>query len=184
MAIVGKTIRLRRFERSDIPLKVRWINDPDVYQFLGYEVPLGVSQTEAWFHKAAGDASRRDFVIETLDGEAIGLVGLTGVDMRHRTAEIYIAIGNKDYWGKGVARQAEGLTIRWAFDWLGLERIWSHSDTGNAASMVMMKGLGFTFEGTLRGHRYVGGQRRDVASMGLLRSEFRCPAELLDNEDG
>jgi len=183
MAIVGKTIRLRPFERSDVTLKVQWINDPDVYRFLGYEIPLGVTRTEVWFDGKAGDESRRDFVIETPGGEPIGLVGLVGIDMRYRTAEIYVAIGNKDYWGKGVVSEAEALTIQWAFDWLGLERIWAHADIRNTASIVMMKRLGFKVEGTLREHRYVGGQRTDVASMGLLRREFRPPAGLFDAEE-
>jgi len=183
MAIVGKTIRLRPFERSDIPLKVRWINDPEVYEYLSYEVPLSVGRTEAWFQKAVTDPARRDFLIETLDGAAIGLAGLVQIDTRYRTSDFYVAIGERDFWGKGVALEAEALVIKWAFDNLDLHKVWTEAWVDNVAAIIVMKKLGFKIEGTFREHRYLRGRRVDVIRTGLLRHEFRPPPGLFDGKE-
>ncbi|MFC1783986.1 GNAT family N-acetyltransferase [Planctomycetota bacterium] len=173
MIFKSESIALRPFENKDIPLKVKWINDPQINEHLHYEIPLGQAKTEKWFQNTLTDNSRRDFVIETLEGEAIGLVGIIGINLIHRAAEIYIAIGEKEFWAKGVMLEAESIMIRWAFETLGLEKIWAQTRAENVASIITMKKMGFQIEGTLRQEKYISGQRVDVIRMGLLRHEFK-----------
>ena len=172
MAIEGKNIRLRPMEEADIKLKVDWFNDPQINKTLVVTEKFELEKSIQWFKKAAKDRSRSDFVIETDQGKTIGLVGLMHIDNIHGTAEIYIVIGDKNYWGKGVMLEAEKLFIGWAFYKFDLHKITAPSLAENVASIITMKKLGFKIEGTLREEKFLQGRRVDIIQLGLLRDEF------------
>jgi len=173
MEIVGATIRLRPLEKRDIELKVKWYNDPEVNKTLILNEKLALDKSLEWFDKAVCNDSRRDFIIETKDGEPVGLIGLLGIDRRHGTAECFCVIGEKKFWGKGIGTEAHSLLIQWAFDELNLHKIWAVVYTNNAAVLKIIEKLGFKVEGTLREEKYIGGKRIDLFRIGLLRNEFR-----------
>ena len=103
-------VTIRRFEIGDIPNKVKWINDPQNNTFLHYELPLEIEKTENWFRKNADRTDRYDAVIEA-DGKPVGLIGLLSIDHKHKKAEYYITLGERDYLGKGVAHRATKLLL-------------------------------------------------------------------------
>ena len=49
--IYGKRIRLRRPEKEDLPLFVRWLNDPEVQAGISMYLPIGMAEEEKWFEK-------------------------------------------------------------------------------------------------------------------------------------
>jgi RimJ/RimL family protein N-acetyltransferase len=49
--IYGKRIRLRAVEKEDLPLFVRWINDPEVTEDLLFTAPMSMADEEKWFEK-------------------------------------------------------------------------------------------------------------------------------------
>lgn len=173
MKLTGEKISLRPMSEADMALRVRWFNDPEVNKTLILDETLYLDKTIDWFKRAISDDSRRDFLIETLDEKPIGFAGLVGIDHRDKIAEIYIVIGEKEYWGKGVMAQAESLLIKWGFETLNLHKIWAQARPMNVASIITMKKLGFQIEGTLRQERYIAGEWIDVIRAGLLRDEFR-----------
>jgi len=172
MRIAGNNICIRPITESDLEMKVKWINDPDVHKYLHYEIPLRLDKTIDWFRRVSKDSSRYDFVIETTEADPIGLVGLIGINERYQTAEFYIAIGNKAYWGKGVGTEAASLIAKWAFGSLGLYKLWVTVRAENSAMIAMMKKIGYQTEGILREERVVDGKRVDIVRMGLLKKEF------------
>ncbi|MBN2019144.1 MAG: GNAT family N-acetyltransferase [Sedimentisphaerales bacterium] len=172
MRIQGQTVTLREMEKSDVANKVKWFNDPEVNKTLFLDEKLDLQKSLEWFNKSRSDTSRRDFVIETSDGRPIGNISLVHISDIHKTAEIFIAVGQKKFWGKGVMYEAEGLLIQWAFDFLKLEKIRADAYLNNIASIITMKKLGFQTEGTLRKERYQDGLRLDVIRFGLLKEEF------------
>jgi RimJ/RimL family protein N-acetyltransferase len=171
--ITGDHLVLRPLDKADIENRVRWFNDPEVRKTLIISELFELEKTLHWFDKMQTDNSRAEFVIETIDKIPIGVIGLAGIDSTHRTAEIYIVIGQKDFWGKSVMLEAESLLIGWAFNSLGLEKIWAEARPENVASLITMKKLGFQVEGTLRNEKIVNSQRATVLRLGLLREDFK-----------
>ncbi len=55
--IQGEKVRLRAIERSDIQRFVRWLNDPEVTQFLLISSPLSTAMEEKWFDNQIADRS-------------------------------------------------------------------------------------------------------------------------------
>jgi RimJ/RimL family protein N-acetyltransferase len=162
---------------ADLPLKVKWYNDPEIRQTLILDEVLELEKTKQWFEAVRDAASRLDLMIETEASLPIGQISLVNIDARHQTAEIVLVIGEKTYWGKGVMLEAESLLIGWAFETLGLRKIWAQTRPENIASLITMKKLGFQIEGTLRSAKIIAGQRIDILHLGLLPEDFK-PAKL------
>jgi len=172
MRIIGGTIRLRDIEKADMANKVKWFNDPEVNRTLLIDEPLDLARTVEWFEKHSDDYSRRDFVIESTEGNPIGITGLVHINRTHGTAECYCVIGEKAYWGKGLGTEVHRLLIDWGFKNLGLHKVWADIRAENTAIIRVVEKLGFKVEGTLRQEKCVGGKRVDVVRIGVLRDEF------------
>jgi len=173
MKLTGKTINLRRLEKADLELKIRWYNDPQVNQTLLLQEQLVLDKTLKWFDTISRDRSRVDLIIENSDSQPIGIAGLVNIDHVNRTAESIIVIGETDYWGQGVMIEALELLLTWSFEKLNLDKIWALALPTNIASIITMKKLGYQIEGTLREEKYVNGKRIDILRLGLLRKDFQ-----------
>lgn len=97
---------------------------------------------------------------------------LTGIDYINRTAESHILIGNKDYWGKGYAREALLQILKYGFEEHGLNRIEAHINADNFASLKMHTKCGYKKEGILRQALYKHGEFKDVVVMSILKEEL------------
>jgi RimJ/RimL family protein N-acetyltransferase len=171
--IIGDKIRLRPLKKEDLSNRVRWFNDPDINKTLFLEENLQLDKTLEWFDRVKNDDSRMDFAIDSMDGEPIGVAGLANINRTHRTAECYCIIGQRKFWGKGIGTEAHRIMFEWAFDKLGIEKIWADINPENIAILKVVERLGFKSEGLLRKDRIIGGRRVDVLRIGLLREEFK-----------
>ncbi len=71
-------------------------------------------------------------------------------------------------WGKGYAFEAMQAVIAHATDELGVERLSARTHAGNERSALLLQRLGFTREGTLRGHVVRADARRDCWLFGRV----------------
>ena len=169
-------IEIRPFTKADIPDKIRWINDPRVNQFLHYDLPLEQEKTERWFESVKDRTDRFDGVILT-DGRACGSLGLLNIDRKSQKAELYIAMGEPELGGRGVAGEACRLLLRFAFEDLALHRVYLYTETGNLRAVRLFERLGFRREGLLREEILSHGKLADRYVYGMLREEFLKGAE-------
>ena len=172
MAILGRRIRLRAIERSDIPTFVRWLNDPEVVENLLLYLPISQAQEEQWFENYLKDTDRHIFGIETLDGKLIGNVALESINWKDRCAELGIVIGEKDQWDKGYGTEAVCTLLGFAFREMNLHRVFLRVFDDNTRAIHCYEKCGFQHEGRLREAEFSSGRYRDELLMGILRSEF------------
>lgn len=170
--IKGKNIQLRTTVKSDMELKVKWYSDPDVNKTLVLPEMLELDKTYEWFEKVQKDSRRLDMVIETLDGIAIGVIGLKNINKNNRSALLYIVIGEKEYWGKGLGLEAELLAIHYAFKELVLHRVLGTALENNPASIKVCEKVGFVLEGTSRDDYCKDGKFYNVHKYSILKDEF------------
>jgi len=89
-----------------------------------------------------------EFVIRTLaDGRAIGTVGLDGVRWSNGDTFVGIAIGEREYWGKGYGTDAMRVILRFAFTELNLHRVSLDVFEYNRARSVRMRKRGSSMRG-------------------------------------
>lgn len=173
--LTGSRIRLRPLTESDLSLKVQWYNDPQIRRTLILDETLELQKTIEWFRSAQLSSSRLDLVIETPNGEAIGLAGLVAIDTDRRDAEIYIVIGERDYWARGVMLQAEALLLEHAFTQLQLQKVWAQAYADNIGSIVTMKKLGFQIELPPDADSGHDPQTRQVLRLEVDKQQFKFP---------
>lgn len=187
-------ISIRKFKESDIEKKVEWINNPLNNAYLHYDLPLKTEKTKLWFKKIKYDINRYDAVVE-VDGIPCGLLGLLNIDKVNKKAEYYIAMGETDYKGKGVAKQASKLLLEYAFNELKLNRIYLYTETGNIAAQRLFEKLGFVCEGKIVNDLYFQGKYidryiyaiyqngyRDDFNKKLMNTPIQCLGEFENNQ--
>jgi UDP-4-amino-4,6-dideoxy-N-acetyl-beta-L-altrosamine N-acetyltransferase len=171
--IKGSKIRLRRIERADIPTFVRWFSDPEVREFLLINRPISMAEEERWFERQLTDQNSEVFAIETQDGRHIGNIGLHQLDWIHRSAEMGIVIGEKEFWGRGYGSDAVQTLLGLAFEELNLHRVSLKVYEDNARAIRAYEKSGFQHEGCLRDAIYRKGRYYDELVMSVLRHEFQ-----------
>lgn len=112
------------------------------------------------------------FSIRTLaDDRFIGEVTLLPKWM-HADAWVGIAIGERDYWGKGYGTDAMHLILQYAFLELNLQRVSLGVHSYNSRAVRAYEKAGFRLEGAVRGEALREGRRTDGIYMGILRQEW------------
>jgi RimJ/RimL family protein N-acetyltransferase len=175
--IRGEHVFLRPAERDDLPLFVRWFNDPDVMRNLAMRLPMSAAAEANWFERMLAAQGKTDyhFVICLLaDERPIGTIGLHGVEWDNGSAEFGISIGEKDEWNKGYGTDALRAICGFGFGELRLTRISLHVYAENDRARHSYEKAGFTHEGTLRSARFMRGTYHDVHVMALLRDEWEA----------
>lgn len=76
------------------------------------------------------------------DGQVVGHIGLKHVDHERAEAEVGYWVG-KPYWGRGYASEAVRLVATFAFEELGLRRLYAHVLAHNPASGRVLEKAGF-----------------------------------------
>ena len=165
------SIKIRRFEKSDIPYKVRWVNDSENHQYLHYDLPLETEKTEKWYEGIKDRCNRYDATV-TCDGIPVGVIGLLEIDSKNKKAEFYILIGEKSYKGKGIATQASKLILEYAFDFLNLNKIYLYTETSNIPAQKLFEKVGFVQEGKLKDDLFYNGKFVDRFIYSISRATY------------
>jgi diamine N-acetyltransferase len=177
--IYGKRIRLRANEREDLPLFVKWLNDPIVRENILMRGPISMAAEEKWFESMLEKPEKeRPLGIEARVGRGWRLIGNTSLFGFHEidhNAEIGILIGDRDYWDKGYGTEAMQLMAHHGFYDLGLHRIYLHVFETNPRGVRCYEKAGFVKEGVLRQDIWSHGRYLDVTVMSVLRTEWQDP---------
>jgi ribosomal-protein-alanine N-acetyltransferase len=145
-------------------------NDRDVWRNLRdvFPYPYAADDARAWTTRVAEQDPRTSFVID-VDGEACGSIGLRlGTDIERVSAEIGYWLG-RGYWGRGIATSAVFAVCSYAFDDLGLRRVFATPITWNPASFRVLEKAGFEREGTMRNASFKDGLLTDMALFAKIR---------------
>lgn len=164
-------ITIRPFEKTDIPNKVKWINNERNNRFLHYELPLEIEKTENWFEKNRGRQDRFDAVI-VADGIPCGTIGLLNIDRKNLKAEYYIAMGEVSLKNKGISTEATKQLLFFAFDSLGLNKVYLYTETENLPAQKLFEKIGFLKEGCLKEDLFLRGKFIDRFIYGIQKRDF------------
>lgn len=175
--LLGEQVGLRAMGPGDADALWRWNHDPEVMRWMNDTYPGTRDQVERWLaerpRNAYGDVL---FGIEVLDGAAlVGLVALRDAEPERGIAELDIYLGEKEYWGRGIATDAVRTACRYGFDAMRLHRVTLTVVTENRAARRAYEKVGFVEEGRLRSSFRRDGVWYDQFLMGLLEGELREP---------
>ena len=168
----GKMVNLRPFAKEDVPTVTRWINDPEVREFVSTVFPQTETQEDEWFNKLGNDDKNIVLCIETKEGKPIGVIGIHKINWVHRTCETGAIIGEKEYWGKKYGTDAKMHLLQYIFHTLNLHRVGSSVIEFNERSLKYSLHCGYKIEGRKREHIFRKGKYWDLIELGLLYEDW------------
>ena len=171
----GDNVVLREMRGEDLPDVRAWMTDGATTDLLGdrFTRPQTWEQTEAYLRGLVeGTAGGVHFAIaEPEKLRYLGEISLTGIDATARKALLTVVL-KPECQGKGHGTEAVRLILRYAFDYLNLERVALSVQADNLRAIRAYEKAGFVREGLLRREVYRAGKYVDVLAMGILREEF------------
>lgn len=170
----GGRIFLRPLEVSDLDLLQGWVNDPEIHQFLGRNLPVNKVREREWLENQG--KSESDVVVGIAlkeDSRLIGSCGLHRIALPNRSAELGILIGDAASQSRGYGSEAMRLLCGFGFDSLGLHRIELRVYAYNPRAIRCYGKCGFRVDGILREGRFWAGEWHDILVMSLLEHEWR-----------
>ncbi len=169
----GTSVTLRAFDSTELDKHRLWINDRDIMFFLNRAFPVSDLEHQKWYERVIGDDKTVFFsIFENVNNTYIGAVWLWNIDYRNRNAEIRIFIGEKKLWGTGAGSEALKLISHFAFNELGLHKIYAYVHKKNPRGKLAFEKSGFATEGELKDEFFSDGSFEDVFRMAMLSSHY------------
>jgi RimJ/RimL family protein N-acetyltransferase len=167
-------IRLRPWERRDVPAVTAACQDPEIPRWTVVPHKYTKHHARDFIAGTASDmASGRELALAIVDADdrVLGALGMSNFDWPDLKAEIGYWIA-KEARRRGTGARATRLLAVWAMTTLGLERIELLANPANEASLRLAERAGFTREGTLRRYRRRHGEREDLVMFSLLAEDL------------
>jgi UDP-4-amino-4,6-dideoxy-N-acetyl-beta-L-altrosamine N-acetyltransferase len=162
------TVCLRPLERRHLDQTLEWANDPELMRLLNRAQTVSKSEHEQWFAALKERTDCSYFAIETVEHAAhIGNVWLWNIEPRHRRAELRIVMG-REHTGTGAGTEAITRLCDYAFEQLGLHKVYAYVLAINPRARRAFEKAGFELEGTLREDRWTGDAFTDVYLLAKL----------------
>ena len=172
--IEGERISLIPSSKEHIPLYTKWMNDPEVRKYSRNPVPLSIDEIKKWFEPS--DQKYTEFIgfeiYHNDDKRVIGVVGINHINWIYRHANIFITIGEKDYWNQGYATEAARMVLNYAFNEINLNKIYAGIAELNKGSWNVAEKLNFTYETTVPEDFYMDGKYVSVKKYHILKDEW------------
>lgn len=150
----GADVTLRRLEKEDLPLTLKWRNQERVRSSFHDSNPITMEQHLAWYDRYLG--TRDTVFIISHEEIPVGQVSIYNVSAGYKIAEFgRLMIGSDAHLGKGIAKRASEAAVNFA---LGIGVQWLHLSVkkGNHAAISIYRSLGFSDRGTLGGSLLMG----------------------------
>jgi RimJ/RimL family protein N-acetyltransferase len=165
-------IGFRAWERSDIESLFKWLNEPEVFRYLGDSFPCKSLEEVESYYEERKTQPYRYMILDVEEETAIGTCRLFNIDWKSRCCELSILIGETTYWGRGYGTDAVELLKDIAFRGLGLNRLELYCFADNLRAVSLYKKCSFQNEGVLRQKGMISGSYVDVLIMSVIANEY------------
>lgn len=174
--IETERLALRNMSVNDVSKDyVDWLNDPEINKYLS--CANTVQTMESCLSYVQSYEERNDKALIGIflknDGLHIGNLTISSLDWQNKTGTIGISIGRKEFWGRGLAREAMTAIIKHGFEALGLHRMQAGVNTKNIMSVNLFVKSGFKIEGLLRDSSKIGDEFHDGYILSVLETDLK-----------
>jgi RimJ/RimL family protein N-acetyltransferase len=160
-------------ESDMVPLFFKWLNTPEVYRFMGDidQFPFIVDDAKSYYLSHKKDT----WLVCVKIGEELIPVGYTGIFIRkrHSVGIFRVAIPEKEFQGKGHAKRATQMILKWGFEECDLRNIHLSVSSANEGAIALYKKVGFKECGKYKSSRYENGEIHDEILMQFLKEDWK-----------
>ena len=170
--ISGKKITLRKIEYTDTDDIVRWRNKDFVRSNFIFQQLFTNEIHENWMKTRVDTGEVVQFIISEIQtGKGVGSVYLRDIDRINQKAEYGIFIGEEDALGKGFGSEAAALAIKYAFEQLGLHKVFLRVFADNLRAIKSYENGGFVKEACFKHDVKIDGKYYDMVFMAIINEK-------------
>lgn len=162
-------IKLRKLQEKDIDGMLEWMHDPEINCFFRFDAE-NMDYQKAYEFVTSDSEGNQHFAIVDEQDEYIGTISLKEIDFRHRKAEYAISL-RKKWHGSGAAIEASEILIKYAFEKLGLHRIYLNVLSDNIRAIRFYEKCGFQFEGEFKDDLCLRGEWKTLKWYAMLNKQ-------------
>ncbi|ASU84399.1 GNAT family N-acetyltransferase [Nocardiopsis gilva YIM 90087] len=150
------------------------MRDEEVRRLTGTHQRFTYTEIRRWCATRDEQTDRVDLaIIEQSSGRFLGELALSDIDPDNESAAYRIALSAIEFTGQGIGKEATRLVLEYAFDRLGLHRVWLDVYAFNMRAIAVYRACGFGVEGRLRDALLWEGRRHDALIMAVLENDYR-----------
>ena len=167
-------ITIKPHKSADIPHRVKWLNNPFVNKYIGNQLgqKTTLKKQEEWFSNYLKDRNKKFFTIY-YNKNPIGFMGLSNISKVNKNADLFIAIGNDEYRGRGIGKEAINWLLDYGFNKLKLHKINLGVIEDNIPAVKLYKKVGFVVEGKNIEEVFYEGKFYNFLSMALFKKNYK-----------
>jgi RimJ/RimL family protein N-acetyltransferase len=167
---LSSNLFLRVLQVSDISDQyINWLNSNEIMQYTEQTRTIHNKENVTTFVSSMLNGSENYLFGIFEDINHIGNIKIGPIDLFHKTADISYVIGDKNYWGKGIASMAIKAISEIAFAELELEKIYAGVYENNIGSIKALQKNNFKEEGHFEDDVIFQGKRIDSFRYGLKK---------------
>jgi len=176
--LTGEQIFLKEFIDDHLFNKryLDWLRDREVIQTIGrseYFNEIPFSSVETYVRNLQQSENDYFFAIHMRKTDQfIGTAKIGSIDWNSKTADLGIMIGEKRYWGRGIATDVFTVLCTYVFSKLQFRKLTGGCLGSNIAMIKCFKKIGFKKEGTRKKQFFLGGKIEDHEIYGLLKEKY------------
>ncbi len=169
----GARIYLRRLHSLDKNQRyLDWLNNPEIQRYSRFRAhAVTIDELENFLQLVKFTRDLHCAIIVSTDNRHIGNIALNSLDEPNKNAHVSVMVGELSAWTEGYVGEAVGLISQFAFETLGLHRIWA--ETPHPKFNEVLQRLGWEHESYAREAFNIDGQFVDRSRWALLEHEWR-----------
>lgn len=159
---------LRKLEQRDAAYMLEWMRDDSIncnFQFPFWKMTIEKVET---FIRNSFDDENRHFAITGEQDEYLGTISLKHISRKDCNAE-YAIVMRKKAQGTGIATQATREIIQYAFEEMGLHKLYLNVLEENQRARALYEKCGFTQEGIAKDAIRIRGNYYNLVWYGLVK---------------
>lgn len=170
-----KRVYLRALEPEDYKTSILWRNDDEINSMLGGMKRFVSKVYEAkWVDDAIFHSHDVRLAVCLKENNLyIGNVYMTDIDERNQSCVSHVLIGDKRYWGRGIAAEAYRLALEYMFNERNIYRVMAIVLENNKSSLRMHQKVGYQIEGLMRNSIYKNGVWQNQYILSILKDEYK-----------
>jgi len=136
MILDGKKVYIRPLEPEDANGNYpKWLNDKEVCRYNSHGDVLYTKEMAVEYIKSVEDnpTCKVFAVCDKKSDKHIGNISLQQISHKNQSAEFAILMGEKEFWGRGFAKEAGEILINYGFESLKLKKIYCGTNAKNTS---------------------------------------------------
>ena len=169
----GERIYLRELEEDDVINEyLGWFKDNIVTKFLESK---DLTRKDVIDYIKKGKETKTHYMYAICfkeNNKHIGNIKIGPINHKHKISDLVIVIGNRNYWGKGLATEAIKIGNRIAFEKFNIRKLWGDIYSDNIGSIKCYIKAGWIIEARLKGQYLLNGKILDAVFVSCFNQEY------------